>query len=108
MADFIGDANILPVTVLSVSGDAATVEIGAVRLTLPARGLGAGPALAAIRPHAFGFVAVETANALPATLVFAAYLASRTEFVIDTAFARCSAQRRTGIRFRRQGRRRRF
>jgi len=88
VADFIGDANILPATVLSVSGDAATVEIGPIRLALPARGLGPGPALAAVRPHALVFVAEGTANALPATLLRAAYLGSRTEFTIETALGK--------------------
>ncbi|MCG8441727.1 MAG: ATP-binding cassette domain-containing protein, partial [Caulobacterales bacterium] len=47
VADFIGDANLVPVRIESVDGDVATVDAGGLTLHLPSRGLAAGEATAA-------------------------------------------------------------
>ncbi len=52
IADFIGNANLLPVAVLRCDGDTAEIALGGATLHLPCRGLGVGAALLAVRPHA--------------------------------------------------------
>jgi len=52
VVNFIGEASILPVLVVAVAGDRATVQAGATMLSLPRRGQQAGKAELAIRPHA--------------------------------------------------------
>ncbi|HSS87105.1 MAG TPA: ABC transporter ATP-binding protein, partial [Reyranella sp.] len=51
VADFIGDANLVDVTVKAVADGRADVGIGSTTVSLPARGLGPGPAKVAIRPE---------------------------------------------------------
>lgn len=52
VVNFMGEASILPVEVTSVDGGIAAVRFGDATLSLPRRGLGAGKAELAIRPHA--------------------------------------------------------
>ena len=50
VADFIGEANLLPCEVTAVNGDTAHVTLGDFQTTLPARGVSQGAAIIAIRP----------------------------------------------------------
>jgi len=52
VADFIGDANLLPVTVERHDGEHAAVRIGAITESLAHRGVPTGPADLAVRPQA--------------------------------------------------------
>jgi iron(III) transport system ATP-binding protein len=52
VADFMGDANILDVDVVTLTNGKATVRLGDFRLVLPDQGVPAGPAALAVRPHA--------------------------------------------------------
>ena len=52
VADFIGDANIVPVTIESRQGEMASVRLGPLQLTLPHHGAVEGAAELSIRPHA--------------------------------------------------------
>jgi iron(III) transport system ATP-binding protein len=52
VVNFMGEASILPVRIVAVDGDMATVRLGEATLRLPCRGLGPGAAELAIRPHA--------------------------------------------------------
>jgi iron(III) transport system ATP-binding protein len=52
VVNFMGEASILPVLITAVAGDRATVRVGETMLSLPRRGLQAGKAELAIRPHA--------------------------------------------------------
>ena len=52
VADFIGDANIVPVTIESRQGDMASVRLGPLLLTLPHHGAVEGAAELSIRPQA--------------------------------------------------------
>jgi len=85
VADFIGDANILDVEVTGLEGEAAHVRLGSVTLTLPRRGLGAGPAKIAARPETL--VLSDQAPALPAlrgVVRKAAYLGTHMEYTVET------------------------
>ena len=52
MADFIGDANLLPVMIERHDGAQAVVRIGAATIRLPHHDVPPGPAELAIRPRA--------------------------------------------------------
>jgi iron(III) transport system ATP-binding protein len=52
VVNFMGEASILPVEIVSVDHDSATVRLGQANMVLPGRGLMPGMAELAIRPHA--------------------------------------------------------
>ena len=84
VADFIGEANLLPCQVLAVAGDEAKVKIGPVDLTLPARGLPSGPARLAVRPNRLEMVETSEPNTLPAMLGKVTYVGKHLECFADT------------------------
>ena len=81
VADFIGEAALLPAEVAAVAGGVASLAAGPLRLSLPANGAAAGRAATlAVRPH--GWRLAE--GGLPARLLRAAYLGSHIEALFDT------------------------
>ncbi len=81
VADFIGDANIVPVVIESRLGEMAWVRLGPLVLTLPHRGAIDGAAELSIRPQALLLTAgVAAAEALPGRITKAAYLGSHMEY----------------------------
>ncbi len=93
VADFIGEANLLPCEITAISGGQADVRIGPVVLTLAARGLKPGKARLAIRPNRIGFADPGAKNALPARLTKVTYVGKHLECFaeteIGTVFAIC-------------------
>ncbi|MBL8706288.1 MAG: ABC transporter ATP-binding protein [Rhodospirillales bacterium] len=86
VADFIGDANIVPVTISDLNGETARVEIGTIEKRLRHRGAGAGAAKVAIRPESLRLSeARPNGPALEATLSKAAYLGTHMEYTVKTA-----------------------
>jgi iron(III) transport system ATP-binding protein len=101
VADFIGDANLVRGLLRRTDGVRGTVELGALRVDLPHRGLPDGEVDVAIRPEAVRLQAgapVRPAPALTGKVTKTAYLGSHMEytvtsplgelFVVDTAVAR--------------------
>jgi len=84
VADFIGEANLFDCTIARVEEGVAQVELGPVRLKLPARGLNRGAAKLVVRPNQIGLVAADTAGALPGTVRQSTYVGRHVEFVIET------------------------
>jgi iron(III) transport system ATP-binding protein len=84
VADFIGEANLLPVEVRAVSDGEAAVGLGPVDLALPARGLRPGPARLAVRPNRVEIVGASTPNSLPAVLAKVTYVGKHLECIADT------------------------
>ena len=84
VADFIGDANLVDVTVAAVEGESAEVEIGPAKITLPRRGLGIGPAKVAIRPESLLLSAEPGEGVLPGTIRKAAYLGNHLDIMVTT------------------------
>lgn len=81
IADFIGNANLLPVTIIGHHRDFAEVTLGAATLQMPHRNLGLGPALLAVRPQAVEIRAHHPgASALTGHVGKAAYLGSHMEY----------------------------
>jgi iron(III) transport system ATP-binding protein len=80
VADFIGDANIVPVIVESRRGDMASVRLGPLLLTLPHHGVTASGAELSIRPQAL--LLARNGNGLSGRITRAAYLGSHMEYWI--------------------------
>ena len=85
VADFIGDANMVGVTVKSVADGRAEVAIGPAGVSLPSRGLQPGPAKAAIRPQSLLVSRHESQGTLPGTVRKCAYLGNHLDLMIETA-----------------------
>ncbi|NKB28591.1 MAG: ATP-binding cassette domain-containing protein [Rhodobacteraceae bacterium] len=84
VADFIGEANIIPCEIVSLNGDVATIEIAGFRHNLPARGLPVGAAQLAVRPTRLVLGASE---GLAMEVEKATYVGSRMEYTLTAPFA---------------------
>ncbi|RDJ21420.1 ABC transporter ATP-binding protein [Bosea caraganae] len=84
VADFIGDANLIDVTIKSVADGQASVAIGPATVPLPSRELQPGPAKVAIRPESLLLSKVQDASVLPGTIRKCAYLGNHLDIVVDT------------------------
>ncbi|MEW9807047.1 ABC transporter ATP-binding protein [Mesorhizobium sp. ZMM04-5] len=84
VADFIGEANIFDCAIESVEDGVASVRLGDLTLTLPARGFGPGPARLAARPGRLTLNPHGTPDTLPGTISKATYVGSHLEFVVST------------------------
>jgi iron(III) transport system ATP-binding protein len=83
VADFIGEANIIPCEITSVDGDAASITIADFHHTLPARGLKAGPALLAVRPTR---LILNAPTGIEVSVKKATYVGSRMEYELEAQF----------------------
>jgi iron(III) transport system ATP-binding protein len=85
VADFIGDANIVPATLAEPNGEMARVRIGSIEKRLRHRGAKAGAVKVAIRPEALCLSpARPNAPALDGRLAKAAYLGTHMEYTVTT------------------------
>ena len=100
VADFIGDANIVPVIIERRLGNAASVRLGPLVLTLLHRGAMEGAAEMSVRPQALLLTPGAAApDALPGRISRAAYLGSHMEYLggrggPDQGTVRCRSRRR--------------
>lgn len=83
VADFIGEANIIPCDITRIDGDQASIRIGDLEHKMPARGLKPGPANLAVRPTRFKFGAP---NGIAMTVSKATYVGSRMEYTLEASF----------------------
>jgi iron(III) transport system ATP-binding protein len=84
VADFIGDANLIDVTIASVADGRAAVAIGSATVSLPARELGPGPAKVAIRPESLLLSQTAGPDSLPGTVRKCAYLGNHLDIMVET------------------------
>ncbi len=85
VADFIGDSNQVDGEVTLTAGDAATVRLAGLTLSLRNRGSAKGPAKIAIRPESIELHAAKPPTpALACQVAKAAYLGSHMEYTIDS------------------------
>ena len=84
VADFIGEANLLPCEVTAVNGDTAHVQLGDFQTTLPARGVSQGAAIIAIRPPR---LVIGAALGFKAVVNKATYVGSRMEYTLEAEFS---------------------
>jgi len=83
VADFIGEANLLPCEVTAVNGDIASVTLGDFHTTLPARGVAQGAAIIAIRPSR---LVIGETQGFKAVVNKATYVGNRMEYTLDSGF----------------------
>ncbi len=84
IADFIGEANVVPCEVLRSNGGQAIVRVGKLEHAVPARSHSEpGPAKLAVRPNAITLQVAENA-AFPGKIKFAAYLGDHVEYEVET------------------------
>ncbi|WP_299190593.1 ABC transporter ATP-binding protein [uncultured Litoreibacter sp.] len=88
VADFIGEANIIPCEISSVSGDQAKINIDEFTHVLPARGLQPGAASLAVRPTRL-ILGAEVG--LEMQVKKATYVGSRMEYTLEASFGQVFA-----------------
>jgi len=88
VADFIGEANLIPCVIISVDGDTATIEVEGYQHQLAARGLEPGPATLAIRPSR---LIIGGNVGLAARVAKATYVGVRMEYTLETPFGQIFA-----------------
>jgi iron(III) transport system ATP-binding protein len=82
IADFIGEANVLPCTVERVADGTATVRVGGLDQQVPARGAALGPARLSVRANA---ITVQAGTGpFSGKIASSAYLGDHLEYEIDT------------------------
>jgi iron(III) transport system ATP-binding protein len=84
LADFIGDANLVDGEV-AIAGDSASFSAGGISAPVRGHGLVAGPATLAVRPQRLRIVDAAQ-GVLPGVCKRVAYLGSRIEYVVATAW----------------------
>jgi iron(III) transport system ATP-binding protein len=88
VADFIGEANLLPVQIESAGPSGALARLGSVALSIPAGAVTPGPATLVVRPEAIhirsGSAAPASDGALAGRVRQTAYLGAAAEYMVDT------------------------
>lgn len=85
VADFIGDANLVPADLIEERGDRATVRLGSIDLDLLRRDARRGPITVAVRAESMTLHAAQpNVPALPGRIVKAAYLGKHREYTVKT------------------------
>jgi iron(III) transport system ATP-binding protein len=83
VADFIGEANLIPCELVAVDNDMAEVAVDGYRLHLPSRGLAPGPGQLAVRPSR---IVLDGEDGFEATVDKATYVGVRMEYSLKTSF----------------------
>ncbi len=86
VADFIGEANLIPCKIIDLQGDRAWVSVGTIELELASRGLAVGPATLAVRPGRIRLSSQKTSNSIAVELTKATYVGNHMEYRIKTEF----------------------
>ncbi len=84
IADFMGEANVVPCDVITVGGQDATIRIGAFEHRVPSRNARLGPAKLAVRPNAIT-LEPATGAAFPGQILHSAYLGAHVEYEVETS-----------------------
>ncbi|HEX5932710.1 MAG TPA: ABC transporter ATP-binding protein [Pseudorhizobium sp.] len=87
IADFIGEANVVPCDVIDVSGTHATVCVEGLKHMVPSRGARPGLGKLAVRPSAITVEPAEAA-AFPGRISHAAFLGDHIEYEAETSGGR--------------------
>ncbi len=83
VADFIGEANLVPAELSAVNGLQGRIRLGELDLDLPCRHAAPGPVTVAIRPDAILVYAERPPGpALPASILKASYLGTHIEYAV--------------------------
>ena len=86
IADFMGDANLIPVSVGGTDSQQAEVKIGRASVRIRRRAVANGEALLAVRPHAIRMTAgASSADTLSGTVLKSTYLGNHMEYRVRLA-----------------------
>ncbi|MGQ7847543.1 ABC transporter ATP-binding protein [Granulosicoccus sp. 3-233] len=87
VADFIGEANLVDVNIEQVDTAAGTarVSLAGVSISLPSRGMAAGPARLAVRPNRLQLKGPEATGGLPGKVLKSTYVGNHMEYVVRLA-----------------------
>jgi iron(III) transport system ATP-binding protein len=83
VADFIGEANLIPCEIRSVDGELAEISVDGYRFHLPSRGLSPGQATLAVRPSR---LIIGAENGFHARLTKATYVGVHMEYTLEADF----------------------
>ncbi len=83
VADFIGEANLIPCEIVSLDGDMANIAIDGYKFSLPSRDLSVGAAKLAVRPAR---IVLGGGDGFKATVAKATYVGVRMEYSLQTSF----------------------
>ncbi len=86
VADFIGEANLIPCVIDSVSAGIAEISIGSLKHSLDARDLSTGPALVAVRPGRIDLAAKAGKGMLAARIAKSTYVGNHMEYTVEAEF----------------------
>jgi iron(III) transport system ATP-binding protein len=86
VADFIGEANLIPCVIESVADKVATISVGGLRHQLAARDLPVGAALIAVRPGRVRLTGQAGENMIAAKISKATYVGNHMEYIVEAAF----------------------
>jgi len=84
IADFMGEANVVPCDIVSIEGGHATISIGGLHHRVAGRNMREGPAELAIRPSAIT-LAPKNGGAFSGEVTHAAYLGDHVEYEVKTS-----------------------
>ena len=83
IADFIGDANLVPCEVEAITDTLASAMLDGQKLNVPNNGIGKGTAQMVLRPHALSLSA-PGATGLQGQISYAAYLGKEMQYTVET------------------------
>ena len=84
IADFIGDANLVPCDIESSAKGSAIAILNGQRLSIPSDAISKGPARLVLRPHALKIAAPDQPG-LSGEISYAAYLGKEIQYTVETA-----------------------
>lgn len=85
IADFMGEANVIPCEVVGIHGQNAEIRIGGFQHRVPAGKATPGAAILAVRPGAIALSA-EPGNGFAGRILHSAYLGDHVEYEVETDF----------------------
>lgn len=83
VADFIGEANIIPCEIATVEQGLAEIDVAGYRFSIDSRGLDPGPAGVAVRPSR---IVLGDPDGFPAKVVKSTYVGTRMEYSVRADF----------------------
>ena len=86
VADFIGEANLIPCQIEKVTGEIADISIGDYQYSLPARGMSPGSATVAVRPSRVQMLPTGSPEMITANIAKATYVGGHMEYTVETPF----------------------
>ncbi|NLS18526.1 ABC transporter ATP-binding protein [Rhizobium sp. P40RR-XXII] len=85
IADFMGEANVMPCDVIEADGDSAMIAIDGLRHRINGRSLNPGPAQLAVRPNAITLTPRTSSGLFNGQITHSAYLGDHVEYEVKTA-----------------------